>query len=64
MAEVHLLEEVCARYADDEDRHLAGNGEAYGSIPAEAGMKARAARKRFKAREAAAQAAAKGATND
>ena len=64
MAEVHLLEEVCARYADDEDRHLAGNGEAYGSIPAEAGMKARAARKRFKAREAAAQAAAKGAGDD
>ncbi|ACY33420.1 hypothetical protein [Comamonas thiooxydans] len=58
VAEVHLLEEVCARYADDEDRYLAGNGEAYGSIPTEAGMKARAARKRFNSRKDATPAAA------
>jgi len=46
IAELHILEEVCAIYADDEDRFLAGDGEPYGSIPTEAGIKARAARKR------------------
>jgi hypothetical protein len=55
--ELHLLEEVCAFYANDEDRYLKSDGEAYGSIPTEVGMKARAARRRFNDR--AAQAAGK-----
>jgi hypothetical protein len=54
-AELHLLEEVCAFYVDDEHRHPAG-GEAYGSIPTPVGMKARHARERFREREAAAGA--------
>lgn len=53
LAELHLLEEVCAIYANDEDRYSDGRGEAYGSVPVAAGLKARAARKRFMEREAA-----------
>jgi len=49
LAEVHLLEEVCAFYANDEDRYLNG-GEPY-CIPTEVGMKARSARQRFLDRE-------------
>jgi hypothetical protein len=51
---LHLLEEVCAFYANDEDRFLKDDGEPYGSIPTEVGMVARAARARFNARERAA----------
>lgn len=50
-AELHLLEEVCSLYANDEDRYLRGDGEAYGGIPTSAGLKARAARQRFMKRE-------------
>ncbi|MGQ3018763.1 hypothetical protein [Phenylobacterium sp.] len=50
--EVHLLEEVCAFYANDEDQFL-DDGEPYGTIPTEVGLKARSARSRFMAREAA-----------
>lgn len=57
--EMHLLEEVCAFYANDEDRFINadGNAEPYGMIPTDVGMKARSARARFMAREKAAQAA-------
>jgi len=51
-AEVRLLEEVCTFYANDEDQFL-GDGEPYGTIPTEVGLKARSARSRFVAREAA-----------
>lgn len=56
-AEMHLLEEVCAFYANDEDRFIKadGNAEPYGMIPTDVGMKARSARGRFMAREQAAQ---------
>jgi len=52
-AEVYLLEEVCAFYANDEDRYLKSEGasEPYGSIPTSVGMKARSERKRFLDRE-------------
>lgn len=50
--ELELLEEVCARYADDEDAFLSDDGEPYGSITTECGLKAREARLRFKARTA------------
>jgi hypothetical protein len=53
VAELGLLEEVCAFYANDEDRYLADEGEPFGSIPTEVGLKARAARHRFDRREAA-----------
>jgi hypothetical protein len=52
IAELELLEEVCAVYADDEDRFLRDQGEPY-CIPTEYGMKARAARHRFRERMAA-----------
>ena len=52
IAELHLLEEVCAFYANDEDRYLEGDGEPFGSFPTEVGLKARAARHRFNEREA------------
>ncbi|UTC28103.1 hypothetical protein GURKE_00710 [Brevundimonas phage vB_BpoS-Gurke] len=52
-AELHLLEEVCACYADDEDAYLDGHGEPFGSITTECGMKARQARARWRAREEA-----------
>jgi len=55
-AELHLLEEVCAFYANDEDRYIRSRGEPYGSIPTEVGMKARSARHRFNEREASAEA--------
>ncbi|AZV39950.1 hypothetical protein [Komagataeibacter xylinus] len=57
--EMHMLEEVCAFYANDEDRFIKadGNAEPYGMIPTNVGMKARSARVRFMAREKAAQAA-------
>lgn len=54
LAELHLLEEVCAIYANDEDRYNDGRGEAYGSVPVQVGFKARAARKRVMERMAAA----------
>lgn len=54
--DLELLEEVCARYADDEDAFLSDNGEPFGSITTECGMKARDARKRFRDRQAALQA--------
>lgn len=49
MKELWLLEEVCAFYANDEDRYLksGGSSEPYGLIPTEVGMKARMARQRF-----------------
>ena len=50
-AEMELLEEVCAIYTRDEDRHLKEGGEPYGSIPTECGMKARSAAQRFYDRE-------------
>lgn len=49
-AEMHLLEEVCAFYADDEDRVLREDAEPY-CIPTDVGMKARSARHRFRERE-------------
>lgn len=52
-AELALLDEVCARYADDEDRTIRGHSEPFGTISTECGLKARAARKRFRDREAA-----------
>lgn len=52
-AELLLLEEVCARYADDEDAYLDGVGEPFGSITTECGMKARQARARWRRREGA-----------
>jgi hypothetical protein len=51
LAELHLLEEVCAIYANDEDRYLRDDGEPY-CIPPEVGMKARSARARYNARAA------------
>lgn len=48
--ELHLLEEVCARYADDEEAYLRDDGEPFGTISTECGLKARAARKRYLAR--------------
>lgn len=56
LAEQHLLEEVCAFYADDEDTFNREGGEPFGSIPVEVGMKARQARERFIEREASATA--------
>lgn len=50
--ELELLEEVCAFYANDEDRCIKDEGEPYGSIPTEVGLKARSARRRFMDREA------------
>lgn len=52
VAELHLLEEVCAFYANDEDKFNREDGEPFGSIPVEVGMKARQARERFIEREA------------
>lgn len=52
VAELHLLEEVCAFYANDEDSFNREGGEPFGSIPVEVGMKARQARERFIEREA------------
>jgi hypothetical protein len=52
LGELHLLEEVCAWYANDEDRYLNEDGEPYGSFPTEVGLKARSARERFNRREA------------
>lgn len=52
-SELHLLEEVCARYADDEDAYLDGDGEPFGSITTECGLKARQARARWRSREGA-----------
>ena len=54
-AEMHLLEEVLAFYVKDEDRYLKGEGEPYGSIPTDVGLKARSAARRFHAREQAAK---------
>lgn len=54
-AEMHLLEEVLAFYVKDEDRYLKEEGEAYGSIPTDVGIKARSAASRFHAREQAAK---------
>ena len=51
-AEIHLLDEVCARYADDEDAFLECGGEPFGGITTECGMKARSARSRFLTRQA------------
>lgn len=51
MGELHLLEEVCAFYANDEDTFNHEGGEPFGSIPTEVGMKARQARERFIERE-------------
>lgn len=62
-AEIALLDEVCARYADDEDACLDGRGEPFGSITVECGMKARTARHRFKEREAARTILTEGETN-
>lgn len=56
VAELHLLEEVCAFYTNDEDKFNRGDGEPFGSIPVEVGMKARQARERFIEREARATA--------
>jgi hypothetical protein len=50
--EVLMLEQICSAYADDEDRYLKGDGEAFGSIPTEAGLAARLVRKRMKERDA------------
>ncbi|WP_395601189.1 hypothetical protein AB4P95_30220 (plasmid) [Pseudomonas sp. A1437] len=56
LAELHVLEEVCAFYANDEDSFNRKGGEPYGSIPTEVGMKARQARERFIEREEGATA--------
>jgi|GEM_PF-2319173 len=58
--ELELLEEVCARYADAEDAFLSDEGEPFGNITTECGMKARDARRRFRDRLAALQAEQKG----
>lgn len=50
-AELALVDEALARYADDEDNYLSDTGEPFGSITTECGLKARQARKRFLARE-------------
>ncbi|MBV1823343.1 hypothetical protein [Komagataeibacter oboediens] len=60
-AEIHLLEEVLAFYVKDEDRYLKEEGEAYGSIPTDVGIKARSAARRFHAREQAAKHEGSGA---
>ncbi|UTC28748.1 hypothetical protein MARCHEWKA_02360 [Brevundimonas phage vB_BpoS-Marchewka] len=52
--ELALVDEALARYANDEDACLEGDGEPFGSITTECGMKAREARRRFLAREATA----------
>jgi hypothetical protein len=57
MGELHLLEEVCAFYANDEDAFNCKDGEPFGSIPTEVGMKARQARERFIEREERASSA-------
>lgn len=54
--EWELMQEVLALYASDEDRFLSEDGEPYGSIPTEAGIKARQHRAAFQRREAAASA--------
>jgi len=54
-AKVHLLEEVCAFYANDEDAFNREGGEPYGSIPVPVGMTARQARARFIEREESAK---------
>lgn len=51
VVELHLLEEVCAFYANDEDAFNREDAEPFGSIPVEVGMKARQARERFIERE-------------
>lgn len=51
VVELHLLEEVCAYYANDEDAFNREDAEPFGSIPIEVGMKARQARERFIERE-------------
>ena len=51
-AELALVDEALARYADNEDACLDGVGEPFGSITTECGLKAREARRRFRAREA------------
>ncbi|WP_219097766.1 hypothetical protein [Pseudomonas sp. UMAB-40] len=51
LVELHLLEEVCAHYANDEDAFNREDGEPFGSIPTLVGMKARQARERFIERE-------------
>lgn len=51
-AELVMVDEALARYADNEDAFLADTGEPFGSITTECGMKAREARQRFRAREA------------
>ncbi|KJS36091.1 MAG: hypothetical protein VR70_14495 [Rhodospirillaceae bacterium BRH_c57] len=52
--EVELMQEVLAFYANDEDRFLREDGEPFGSIPTEVGMKARQHRASFQRRESAA----------
>lgn len=49
--ELHLLEEVCTFYADDEDRVLRNEACEPYCIPTEVGFTARSARHRFRARE-------------
>lgn len=53
--EVELMQEVLAFYANDEERYLRENGEPYGSIPSEVGMKARQHRAAFQRREVTAR---------
>jgi hypothetical protein len=52
-AEWALMQEVLAFYANDEDRTLREEGEPYGTIPTEVGIKARQHRASFQRREAA-----------
>lgn len=52
-AELVLLDEVCAIYALDETRYLRDEGEPFGSVPTDAGLKAREAGRRYAKREAA-----------
>ena len=59
-AELALLEEICWFYTRDEDRFIKEEGEPYGSIPTDCGMKARSAARRFVNRE---RAALKGTSN-
>lgn len=49
--EWELMQEVLALYANDEDRASKGDGEPFGTIPTEAGMKARTHRAAFRRRE-------------
>lgn len=51
--EWELLQEVAALYAWDEDRTLRDEGEPYGAVPVEAGMKARQHQAAFLRREKA-----------